>query len=490
MIHTTAMQSRLTGALSLLAAQAVVLFLGFITHPLISYFLGSSAYGVFNVVLSVQSIFGLFLTLGVPVAIARFVAQNEDHAHSILRQGILIQGVVALTIASLVVATSPLIARLLRDMTLAPLIAFTGVIILAQAFYPVYVQYLSGMLQFNRQAALTSLYALAKLVGAVSLLYLLHVYGALAGFAVGGVVAAVIGWWWTRRLGGTDAQRLPLKAFLSFAGIYVLILVGMQILISLDLFMVKAILKDNIMAGHYSASTTLARISYLLLQGLGFVLLPSVARLTQSGRSNKEAAAFISAAIRYLIALIVPGVAMAAATSKPLIMLFFPSEYIAAAPSLTILMVGVGSLAFYLLLSNIVSGAGKPQVSLYITIFLIFMSGAAGWWLIPTFGLVGAAWQTTIAGSAGLVILSGYTFKKFAIPLPWRSTFNILLATAAAVSITYMWQATAVTLLPQYAVIGLIYLAVLILLREVTPNDRERVANIHPRLRWLAKTHA
>lgn len=480
------MQSRLTGAVSLMVAQAVVLFLGFITHPLISYFLGTSSYGVFNVVLSVQSIFGLFLTLGVPVALSRFVAQDEQHARSILQQSIRIQSIVALGIAVIVIAASPLMARLLQDTSLTPIIAFSGLIILCQAFYPIYIQYLSGMHRFNKQAALTSLYAIAKLTGAVGLLYFLKVYGALGGFAVGGIVAAIIGWYWTLRLGGTTKRRLPLKAFLSFAGLYVLTLVGIQILISLDLFMVKAILKDNNLAGHYSASITLSRISYLLLQGLGFVLLPSVARLTEPGRSKKEAARFISESIRYLIALIVPAVALAAATSKPLLLLFFSAEYTSAAPSLTILMIGLGSIGFYLLLSNIVSGAGKPQVSLYITALLIAVSGVLGWFFIPKYGLVGAASQTTIAGLLGLGLLSAYTFKKFAIPLPVRSTLNILIASAAAVSVTYLWEATAVTLIPQYLIVGIIYLLALLILREITPADRSRVASIHPQLAWVA----
>lgn len=480
------MQSRLSGAISLSAAQALVLLLGFITHPILGHLLGASSYGIFNIVLSMQSIFGLFLTLGVPVAISAFVARDTSHARSILRQGLRLQIVLALALSGIIVLLSPLLARLLSDVSLRPLIAFTAVIILAQAFYPVFVQYLSGMHRFNKQAALTSIYAAAKLVGSLGLLYFLHVYGALGGFAVGGLVAASIGWWWTRHIGGRTHQPLPLKAFLSFAGTYVLILVGLQILISQDLFMVKAFLRDNTLAGHYSAATTLSRISYLLLQGLGFVLLPSVARLTQPGRSSRDAAIFISKSIRYMIALIVPGVALAAATSKPLIMLFFPSEYTPAAPSLTILMVGLGSLAFYLLLSNIVSGAGKPHVSLYIIGGLIILSASLGWFLIPAYGLIGAALQTTISGLVGLATLSAYTFHTFAIPLPLRSTLNILIASAAAISITYIWQATIITLLPQYLVVGAVYIIGLVLLREVSVEDRQRLASIHPALLWLA----
>lgn len=480
------MQSRLTGAISLVTAQAVVLLLGYITHPIIGRVLGPGSYGIFNVVLSIQSIFGILLTLGIPVAIARFVAANEANAKNILRQGLWWQTIVAAGTAGALIAASPLLANALNDEALMPYIAFTGIIILSQAFYPMYVQYLSGMHRFNKQAALTCIYALAKLLGALALMYFIAVYGALAGFAVGGIVAASVGWWWTRRLGGGARKKLPLKSFFTFAVSYVLILVGLQILISLDLLMVKAILKDNTLAGYYSSSVTLARISYMLLQGLGFVLLPSVARLMEGENSRREAAKFISDAIRYLIALVVPSVALAAATSKTLLILFFSNEYIPAAPSLSILMIGLGALSFYLLLSNIVAGAGKPQVSMYLTGGLILLSISLGWWLIPNLGLRGAALQTTITGLVGLAILAGYTFKTFGLKLPIRSTANIIIASAVAVSLTYLWRATAVTLLPQYAAVGIIYFALLLLLQEVTPSDRERIAGIHPKLKWVA----
>lgn len=479
-------QSRLTGAVSLMLAQALVLFLGYITHPIIGRILGPGAYGIFNVVLSMQTIFGLILTLGIPVAISRFVARDDAHARSILRQGLKLQFLAAIGLSLTLAVVSPLLSRLLNDTDLTPYIAFSAFVIASQAFYPVYVQFLSGMHRFNQQAILTGLYAVGKLVGALALIFIIHVYGALAGFAVGGIIAGLVGWYWTRSLGGSQPKTIPVRSFLGFAGVYVITLVGLQVLISLDLFMVKALLHSDTETGYYSAAVTLSRISYMLLQALGFVLLPSVSKLTAPGASHDEAATFIGDTFRYLIALIVPSVALAAATSRPLINLFFSAAYSTAAPALTILMVGVGSIAFYLLLSNIVAGAGRPKVSLYITLSTLAVSAALGSILIPRYGLVGAAWQTTIAGGLGLVLITAYTVRTFHIPLPIKSTLNILIAAAVAIAPTYLWQATPLTLVPQYLLSGLIYISILLILREITPADRQRVAHLHPALHRLA----
>ncbi|HLC49588.1 MAG TPA: flippase [Candidatus Andersenbacteria bacterium] len=471
-------QSKLSGAIALTAAQAIVLFLGFIIHPLIGRMLGTAEYGIFGVVLSFQTIFGIILTLGVPSAVSKFVAQNNDHAQSILRQALKIQIIIGLCISSLVIILSPGASYLLHDASLTKYFIFIAGVIFLQGLYPIFVQFLSGMHRFNKQALLTSSYAIAKLIGAISLIYVFRLYGALSGFAVGGVIAALLGWYWTRNIGGIKPYVIPMKAFLAFAGTYAVILLGLQILMSQDLFMVKAILKNDVLAGYYNAAVNLSRISYMLLQGMAFVLLPSVSALTRPGASHDKAATFIRDALRYLIALIVPSVVLASATSKGLITLFYGIQYEPASPVLTVLIIGLGALSFYLLLANIVAGAGKAYIALYITGAMIVVSAILGAFLIPVYQLQGAAWQTTISAIIGLVILAVYTFRTFRIPYPVKSTIHIILATSIMILPTYAWKATFFMLPVQYALLGIIYIGVLWVLGEITEHDTKRVKTL------------
>ncbi|HLD25990.1 MAG TPA: oligosaccharide flippase family protein [Candidatus Andersenbacteria bacterium] len=478
-------QSRLVGAISLVIAQAVVLLLGYITHPWVARVLGPGPYGIYGIVLSIQTIAGMILTLGIPSAVSRFTAQGEEYAQSTLRQALRIQLVVALSVAGLTAGIAPLLAQLLGDATLTRYIVFIAGVIFLQAFFQVFVQFLAGMHHFRKQAALTSLYAIIKLLAAISLIYVLGIFGAFASFAIGGVIAAIIGWYWTRGIGGTHDRRLPIKAFLSFAGTYVVILIGLQILISLDLFMVKAFLRDDVQAGFYNAAVTLSRIPYLLLQGLAFILLPSISALTRPGASRFEATLFIRDTLRYLIALIIQASALAAATSENLLILFFSRQYAQAAAPLTILMVGLSALSFYLLLVNIVAGAGKAKAGLLTTAGMLSASAVLGAYLVPRWGLLGAAWQTASVSLLGLLVLTAYTFKTFRLPLPLRSTINVVIGTIIAVSITYFWPASPALLVPQYVVAFLLYGLTLIVLGEFTPVDRQRLAALHPRLKFL-----
>lgn len=478
--------SRISGAVYLVAAQGVVLVLGYATHLWIGRILGPASYGIYGVVLSVQSIVGLLLTLGVPVAVSRFVSRDEASARSILREALQIQSVIALLVASATFLLSPLIALLLRDKALTGYLRFTALIIFAQAYYPIFVQYLSGMHIFSRQGLLTALYAVAKLLGALSLLYAFEVYGAFAGFAIGGIAAGIFGFLWTRSVGGNKPKALPYKAFLEFAGLYVLILIGLQILISVDLFMVKALLKDNEQAGYYNAAVTLSRISYMLLQALSFIILPSVSKLTKPGESHDVAARFIADTIRYLIGLIVPSVALAAATSRALLALFFSgSAYEPAAPVLSVLMVGLGCIAFYQLLMTIAAGAGKAKVVLVLTSVLVVLSIGMGFIFIPIWGLLGAAWQTTLVGLIGLIVLSFYTFSTFGISYPIRTTINVVLSAALAIVPTYFFHPTPLRLPFLYLAAAVLYIVGLLVLHEITPADKIRVANTHRLLEFV-----
>lgn len=485
-------QSRLSGAVVLMIAQAIVLLLGYMTHLWIGRVLGPGPYGIYGVVLSVQVVLGIFLTLGIPSAVSRFVAQNESQAQSILHQALRLQLFIAIALGTGTALLSPLIARLLNDPSLQKIIAFVGIVVFSQAFYPIFVQYFSGLHRFNRQALLTSIYAIAKLGGAITLLYFWGVFGALAGFAIGGFIAAVLGWVWTHRRQErrpSSQKTISLRSFLTFAGTYVIVLAGLQLLMSIDLFMVKALIQDDVQTGYYNAAVTLSRISYFLLQGLSFIILPSVSLLTKPGASATEAASFIRQALRYLIALIVPSITIAAATSKGLIQLFFSSTFSPGAAPLTILLVGLGALAFYLLLANIAAGAGRPHIALLITIIMIVISISCGYFLIPAFGLIGAAWQTTIASGIGLVALATYIFSAFKIPYPVKSTLNILLATVVAVAPTYIWKVSPIVLPLQYAALFGIYIAMLSILREVTAQDRKYIATLHPKLAFLQARH-
>jgi len=64
---------------------------------------------------------------------------------------------------------------------------------------------------------------------------------------------------------------------------------------------------------------------------------------------------------------------------------------------------------------------------------------------------------------------------------------HAVVASALAISITYPWEATRLTLIPQYLVVGVLYLLALRILREIRPGDIDRLTSIHAGFEHIKK---
>lgn len=472
--------SRLSGAAFLAVAQAVLLGLGYVTHILIGKLGGPPLYGVYGVVLSIQTILNMFLTLGIPVAAAKEVAEDEANSATILRTATLVQLGMALALSTLTFAFARPVALLFGDPSLTSIIQFTAIIYPFTGLYALLTNTFNGLHAFAIQAGLIIFYAIVKLTASVGLLTSYGVRGALAGFAIGGAAAAVVGYGAARRsIRGRHTRPLPVRRLLKFAGAFVGTCVCLQILMSLDLFLVKRLLQDNTLAGYYNAASTLSRIPYFILQALGFVFLPSVAKLMRE--NVEEARRFIRMVFRYLFLLLLPVTAIAAATSKGLLHLFYNPQYEPAAQPLTLLMVALGMLSAFYLLATIAAGAGKPRVPFLLSLGLLPVSVVLGFLLIPRWSLEGAAMTTIISATLGTIGISLYMFSRFQLTFPFLTFVRGTLATGIAVLPTY-WVVPPPLWLPlEYAMLVALYALALIALGEIHRGDLAHLRALLPK---------
>jgi len=476
-IHRT---SRLSGAILLASAQAVLLGLGYITHILIGKLGGPALYGVYGVVLSFMTILNMIMTLGIPVAVSKEVAQNEENSGGILASALIGQMALAIVLSIGTIVFAGNIATFLGDQALAPIIMFTAIVYPLTAIYSVLANYLNGLHAFALQAGIIIFYSIAKLSGSVGLLFPFRVYGALAGFAVGGAIASIVGIPTIyKSIKKHYIKKFPVKKLLTFAGAVVGTSLALQILMSTDLFLVKKILHDNTLVGYYNAASTLSKIPYFILQALGFIFLPSIARLM---KENVEAARqFIRDIFRYLFLLLLPVTVLAAATSKSLVRLFFSGEYLPAAQPLTLLTVALGMLSAFYLLAMIAAGANKARVPLIISWLMLPISIVLGIFLIPRYQLEGAAVTTIISSTAGTIVLGGYMMKRFKLSFPLSTLFNGIIATCLMVLPTYFINIRPLLTPVVYAVLFSLYFFVLVILKEVKKDDLAHLKSLMPK---------
>lgn len=472
--------TRLSGAAHLAVSQTVLIALGYVTHVLVGKIGGPPLYGVYGVVLSLMTIVNMLLTLGIPTATSKETAEDEANSGGVFVSAVRLQLLFAFVLSFGTLLFADAIAELLKDQKLAPIIRFTAFIYPATALYSLLSNYFNGLHAFSAQARLTILYSLAKLTGSVGLLFLFRsVPGALSGFIAGGLTATAIGLPQAlKTVRGRIRATVPARRLFVFAGTFVGMSIALQILMSLDLFLVKRLLADDTLVGYYNAATTIARIPYFILQGLGFVLLPSVAKLFKE--NPLAARSFIKAVFRYLYLALLPMTALAAGTSKALLTLFFSAAYQPAARPLTILAIALGCLSAFYLLSTIAAGAGKPRVPLMISWLLVPVALVVGTILIPRYALTGAAATTLGVSVVGATILALYMYLRFRLTFPLATLARGALATMVAVLPTYFVSPPILVLPLWYILLFAAYGLSLVALGEIRQEDWKQVQRLIP----------
>lgn len=471
---------RLQGAAYLAVSQTILIALGYVTHVLVGKIGGPPLYGVYGVVLSLMTILNMLLTLGIPVAASKETAEDEENSGGVFVSAVRLQLFFALVLSLGTLLLAGVIAELLNDEKLVPILRFTALIYPATALYSLLSNYFNGLHAFSAQARLTVLYALCKLAGSVGLLFLFRsVPGALSGFIIGGLTAAAIGLPQAlTTVRGHIRALIPMRRLFVFAGSFVGMSIALQILMSLDLFLVKRLLADDTLVGYYNAAVTIARIPYFILQGLGFVFLPSVARLFKE--QAEAGRAFIREVFRYLFLLLLPIATLASATSKALVTLFFSTSYQPAARPLTLLSVALGLFSAFYLLSTIAAGAGKPRVPLVISWLLIPGAAALGFVLIPRYHLQGAALTTISIAALGTIALAIFMYRRFRLTFPLATLARGVAATAVAVAPTYLVSPPTILLPGWYLLLFLAYGLTLVALGEIRRTDWTRFQTLLP----------
>lgn len=468
------------GTLYLMIANGVFLISGYIIHFGLARYLGLEIYGAFGVVLYLMAIVNLLLTSGFPQSASKYIAEGNTRLGSIISHSFRIQALLSLLIFAIYFGLAGVIANLLNDPELTPYIRISAFVIPAYAIFSIYSGgYLNGLRQFGKQAKASIYGSIAKLAGVIVLVWVgLSVNGAILGYLFGAIVGLLLAWKYLRPIerGSTDFEWRKLMKFGVPATLFA---VTLLLVMSIDLFAVKAITMGDTGAGLYTSATTIARLPYFLFTGLALTLLPSISRSTSIG-DIKLTGRYISQSLRYMLMLLIPVILMISATSADLVTLVYSSRYIEAAQPLSVLVFGLGLIAVFNVLCNIIMGSGKPGVALGIALPLLPLDIALNIALIPQYSLLGAATATTLTGLTGMVAAATYVLWRFRTLVPAKSLLKICIASAIVYAIALNISLSPFLLPLLYIGLLSIYLGLLLVMKELKKEDIETFKRIIP----------
>ncbi len=432
----TAGRSRLpTSRLTLLASFAAVSVLNYAFGLAMSWLLAPANFGLLAFAQTVLLIAGLALNSGFVQSLAAALVQASPVQRPALIRGAAIANMglalVLGAVVTLLYALGPLKAGLDTPMVTA-LIVLTLPPIALKAVACAGAQ---AAQRFGIMAALSVVEVVCKVGGGVVLVGAgLGAAGAIAGFLVGAVIAALAGVLVLTRLYDAAPWGVIARPALRVAGGMFGALLGMALLLNLDLMALKlASGPDRATVGQYQAGSILANVLFYLVNALLPILFVQLARL----RRTAETAGPIGEALRLAVLLVVP-VELALALAPNLALgVFFPHAYAGGAPALRLLALGNCAVILVAVLSCAFQATGRAGVPARILLGVTACEAIVLSVVVPHWHALGAATVFLGAASCALALLGAAYLRVvgphvLTLAAPWLGRLGAALGVGAA----------------------------------------------------------
>lgn len=456
----------LRGTFFLSISTVIFVASGYAINLVLGRVLGPKDYGIYGVVIALWSAVNLILTTGLPQAVSQNIAGNQSKSEEILKSSLIIQTFSVIFISVIYFFSAGSISYLLHDMSLIPFIQLSALIIPFNSTYSLYLGYFNGLHNFKRQSIIDSVYAITKFISIVTLVYFFHIYGALIGFVFAACMASIVGFHYPKK----SKEIFPYKKLIVFSFPLIGFTAFSTLHQSIDLLLVKSLLHIQVSPGYYTADQNIAKIPFFILGALSGAIFPTISHSVSQNLEEKTQK-LIHQAIKLVLIIVTPTVLLISATSSHLLSLLYSARYAPAASSLTILSIGMGFFTIFILLSNIISGAGRPKVSLIISMIGFVVTTILCILFIPRFGLNGAALGTTIGSFIVMSVASIFVYKTFKTFINPQSIVRILGSSIIVFLLAKYISIPDIFLPVMYICMFVIYISLLFLLHEISVKE-------------------
>jgi len=458
------------GSIYALSSRVIALAGGFIIHIFLARWWGPQGYGVYALIMSILLWVELSVLAGILSTYRKVVSEDQGMLASaryslktlFLPYCLLIMGVYFIA--------SPIISHVLDDNRLLPLLLIAGIDIPLVALYHAHLSIMNGSREFLRENLSISVYALSKVLLIILFaFYSFGLEGALIGNFLASLSGLVVAFSFVRRLQSPERKtqiRCLKPRIVSFGLPYLLYILTTMLLVHIDMWFVKFLLKDDAMTGFYAVSYSLSRPLSFLLGGVTTVIFPSLSRsLSQDNIALSQK--YIKQAVRVFVLTLLPLAVMICSTSDRLITLLFTSSYLPATNALKILAFGHSFFAIFLLLLNFIAAGNKPAHSFSISVTLVPLAIILNYFLINLYGIHGAALATTTISAIGVLGSGIYVWRRFGVLINFATLLRAFVAAGSLYFISSYIAAAGYYLIFEYLLLSLIYLLLLLGLREV-----------------------
>ena len=463
-----------------LVYQILVIVLPLITTPYISGVLGAEKIGIYSFTTSIATYFILFGSLGVAMYAQREIAyvQNDEHKRSKLFWEIFFFRCITMAISIIVfyfTYASHGEYQLYYKILIIQL--FANVLDISWFF--------QGLEEFKKTVTRN---LLVKIVSVIAIFIFVKRQDDLWIYFVIFVLSTLLGnislWLYLPKyVQKIKGEKLQIFSHLKpTIGLFIP-QIAIDVYTLLDRTMLGYLTSDMSQVGNYEQSQKIIKLSYTLITALGTVMTPRIASML-SDNNNEKVKEYLSKSINFVLFLGVPLTLGVMAVAKTLVPWFLGDEfslsiYILMAGSLLIIAKGFTDVAGvqYLIPSRNQGEFTKSVIAgAIINVVLNFI-------LIPIFGAIGAIIASVIAEVTIAVIQYYYLKKKIHIHIFNKSYLKYIISGLLMFAVVYIMgvfmEPTFITTILQICVGGVIYIGMLLILKDEFLYERlEKILQI------------
>lgn len=178
--------------------------------------------------------------------------------------------------------------------------------------------------------------------------------------------------------------------------------------------------------GLYAVALPISLLLLFFMRPINIVFAPLVAQYAAE-KKEKELAETISTAYKYAFVILLPFALCFITFPEFIIPILFSQKYAAAAPALQILAAGTLFYSFSLFNSIIFTGTGKAKFMASVVGIVSLLNIIFNLFLIPKYGITGAALSTSISYLLLFIISTGYISKHVSLKFPFSCWLKSLL---------------------------------------------------------------
>jgi len=440
---------------------------------LLPRYLGKENFGYYSLTLSVITFFGLFVIAGVGTAAGRFVAttdiNNKKQTGTVIFNGLLLQLILGLILASLLLLLTPLISGQLKQPLLRSLLPLGALYLifwgLVEYFKAVFVG-LQKLHFLTYQAVVENLSKLLLAGGGVILLGFgpAQVLQAL-------IIALLIAFVFALSLAFKEKQLQTvnfkwLKDIFFYSLPMVIMFASIYIFFELDSIMI-AYFHGVKATGAYNAAIQFVRYLSQVVTPLGMVLGPTILKLKE--QQPEKLASIIGRSLNYVLLLFLPISLLIFIAPAAILHFLFGAQYLSATASFRVMAIFALTLGLGTAFSPVIDYLGLAPKRAKYMVLAVTANVVLNFLLIPKFGGVGAAVATALTHTPYIlanIYLIGQSCQVPLRPFLPRALFIVVLASIIISFVNYLHLLNQ--LLLGLLVIGLLYLLALFSFKLLT----------------------